>query len=99
MATLTNPTKRIHIEIVGGAFDGHWFDTKDGNPLERHFWAMLQGMTVGETLHSIALGKVLEVLQNRSVPKPGPLTETYKVIAREETDTEMLIQMQHSYLP
>jgi hypothetical protein len=100
MAELWHPTKRIHIEILGGELDGVVIDSDRSTPLERHFWAMLQQLAIGQTIQGIKLLDALALLQNqRRVVEVGRLTEEYTVVAKEEDESELFMQLRHRFLP
>ena len=61
--------------------------------------AVLQQLAIGQTIQGIDLLEALALLQNHTrAVESGRLTEEYTVVAKEEDDSELFMQLRHKFL-
>ena len=96
------PTKFVTLTFKGGYWDGQVFRFDPTNPdsqdslAARNYWFLLKGGGVGNAFSGINPDALLS--GEISNDKKPHWNNVYKVVSREENDTEINIVIEHSFM-
>jgi hypothetical protein len=94
------PSKRVHIEIIGGDADGLFLDSQSTNSQERELVEGMLYMTnngeIGQGWRGVSLTNLREIQAGISGRKSAPdFMHEYRVVERIEEESEILIRMRY----